>query len=132
MNVNLTNNITELVETSYPSRTYRLDTKAGRIMGFVDEYDAIVQLVYKTILTERYSYVIYSDNYGSEIESLIGQDPDFVKASLRANIEDSLTSDDRIISITDFVIDDTNLDAMTVSFTVNSMYGQVTVPPIGI
>ena len=126
---NISNTATELVEVSYPSRTYRLDTVAGRINGFVDEQNAVKQFVQKALATERYAYVIYSDDYGTEIESLIGQDPDFVISALKSNIQDSLLSDDRILSITNFTFDKTDFESLTISFAVNSIYGQIQIEP---
>ena len=123
MTSNLSRTSTELVETSYPSRTYALDIKSGRISGFVDNQEAYIQFVNKLIQTERYAYVIYSEDYGVEIESLIGQDFDYVKATIKANIIDALLADDRTVSVTDFSFKGTDFDSLTFSFWVTSIYG---------
>ena len=62
------NNIT--TTTELPSKTYKLNTnvnnqiEATRIIGFVDNLDAVRQAIYHILMTERYAYLIYDDNYG--------------------------------------------------------------------
>jgi hypothetical protein len=117
-----------VIETAYPSKTYRLDTKAGRIIGYVDNQEAYIQSVYKILKTERYAHIIYGDNYGVELESLIGQDMVFVKSVLKENIKEALQQDDRFDSIDNFKIEDgKDVDGLWVSFTVNSIYGSTEV-----
>lgn len=48
------------------SRTYKLDLDAGRIIGFVDDIDAVEQAIRKAIATPRFDCLIYDDQYGSE------------------------------------------------------------------
>ena len=43
-----------------PSKTYHLDLQRGRIVGFVDGYEAIKQAIIKIMLTEKYAYVTVS------------------------------------------------------------------------
>ena len=62
----------------YPSKTYRLDRTAGRIIGSVDGLDAVIQAYEKMFDTERFAWVIYTADYGVEFENLIGHDMDFV------------------------------------------------------
>lgn len=120
-----TNNVTSIQEVEYPTRTYKLDITNKRISGYVDELEAMKQAIYKSILTQRYSKIIY-DEYGTDIETLIGQDPDFVLNTIEDRIEDSLLSDTRITSIDNFVGREGDAeDAFTVSFTAQTIYGEV-------
>src|SRR5690606_42159936 len=68
----------EVEEEQQPSLTYAIDFEKGRIRGMIDELEAVKQAVFLILQTERYRYLIYSDDYGSELEGLIGRDPLFV------------------------------------------------------
>ena len=116
-------NLTNLEVVNQPSLTYRLDFERKRISGFIDNEEAIMQLVMKILYTERYAYVIYSSQYGVELDRLIGQEYDFIVSDLERTITEALLADDRILSITDFTTEQTAIDRMAVSFRVNSVIG---------
>lgn len=72
---------TELLEGVTPvfGRSWRFDFDAGefvvtptRKVAVADEKEAWVQWCEKAIRTPRYRHVIYSRDYGSELEELIG------------------------------------------------------------
>lgn len=115
--------LTNMEIENQPSLTYRLDFDRKRIGGKVDNEDAILQMVMKILYTERYAYVIYSSNYGVELDRLIGQEYDFIISDLERTITEALLADDRILSITDFTTEQTAIDRMAVSFRVNSVVG---------
>ena len=54
---------------------------------------------------------------------MIGEESDFVMADLERTIEDALTSDDRIESISDFEIEQADKQTITCKFTVNTIAG---------
>lgn len=120
-------NIGALRVENQTSRTYKLDLEKKRIVGKIDNEDAILQLVLKILHTERYAYVIYSQNYGIELDRLIGQDYNFIVSDIERTMTDALLADDRILSITDFKTEQDTIDTMSVSFTVNSIIGQATI-----
>lgn len=72
-----------------PSLTYRLDLDNGRIVGKVDELEAVNQAIRKAIITPRFKCLIYDSQYGSEIEEAI-------------ITKDALRPDTRILSVYDF------------------------------
>jgi hypothetical protein len=119
--------LTNLEVVSQPSLTYKLDFERKRISGKIDNEEAIKQLVMKILYTERYAYVIYSSQYGVELDRLIGKDYDFIVSDLERTITEALLADDRILSITDFVAEQTAIDRMTATFTVNSVVGSVNI-----
>lgn len=121
--IDLTN--LELEIENQPSRTYKLDLERKRIGGMIDNEQAIIQMVMKILSTERYAYVIYSSQYGVELDRLIGQDYDFIVSDLERTITEALTADDRVIDITDFQINKIGIDKVEVSFTVNTFDGSV-------
>ena len=114
----------EIVE--YPSNTYRLDLENKRILGYTDGIDAIKQAIYKILFTERYNYAIYSWNYGIELEDLFGKPKDFVYSDLETRITEALLQDDRINSVDNFVFS-SNKGDVSVTFTVNTVFGDVQV-----
>jgi hypothetical protein len=119
--------LTNLEVASQPSLTYKLDFERKRITGKIDDEEAIMQLVMKILYTERYAYVIYSSQYGVELDRLVGKDYDFIVSDLERTITEALLADDRILSITNFVAEQTAIDKMTVTFTVNSVVGSANI-----
>lgn len=88
-----------------PSLTYRLDLENGRIVGKVDELEAVNQAIRKAIITPRFKCLIYDDQYGSEIEdAIITKDAtvEYIEAVTEGFIKDALRPDTRILSVYDF------------------------------
>lgn len=111
----------EAIQTSL---TYKVDLEKKHIVGKVDGIDAIVQAVIKNFYTERYAYVIYSQNYGIEIEQYIAQDFDFIKTDIEQTIRECLVIDDRIQSLEDFKCElGKDLDAMLITFRLQTVEG---------
>ncbi len=108
-----------------PSLTYRCDFVNKRIIGTVDGRDAIVQCIKKTLSTDKYAHEIYDWYYGNEIYTLAGQSYEYIVADLPRIIEEALLVDDRILSIEDYVFTRIAIDKMEVSFTVRTVYGDV-------
>ena len=112
----------EVVTEQQPNLTYKIDFEKRRIVGMVDGLEAIKQAVYLILRTERYEYLIYSDNYGSEFRGLIGMEPAFIQSELKRRITEALTQDDRIEDVTNFQTE-INGDSATVRFTVVTTFG---------
>lgn len=112
----------EIVEEQQPSLTFDIDFDRGRITGMVDGLDAVKQAVFLILHTERYRYLIYTPDYGSELEGLIGRDPLFVQSELKRRIREALMQDDRIEDVTNFNIRFDG-DSALVRFTVVSVFG---------
>ncbi len=113
-------NLENLKEIPYGNKTYRVNLQEGRIDGLIDGKQSIEQAIVKILNTDRFAYEIYNDQYGNELQSLIGKDYLFVKNDIKRIIEEALLVDDRIVSVSNFTIDETNIekDVLTVSFTV--------------
>lgn len=113
-------------ETEYelhPSKTYKLQAN-GTISGLVDEREAMEQAVYKILNTERFNYMIYSWDYGIELDALVGESIMFVIPELERRIEEALMQDERITSIEDFEFELLG-SAVSVSFTVHTIFGDI-------
>lgn len=108
-----------------PSDTYRIDWENKRIRGRVSGLEAVRQFVEKVLRTDKYSYAIYDWYYGNELYNLKGKPFEYITAELPRIIEEALLVDNRILSITDYEFEKIGVDAMTVSFTVNSIYGSI-------
>lgn len=117
--------VAEVSTYTEPSQTYNLEyDKDNQIRGYCDELKAMRQAVYKILNTERYKYIIYSWNYGIELEDLFGQPIPYVYAELQRRIEEALLNDDRITNVHDFEFSNNQGDVLAV-FYVDTIYGTI-------
>lgn len=116
--------ILQINESTEPSNTFFIDFEKGRISGFIDEKEAVKQAIMLILNTERYKFLIYSWNYGAELEELIGTHPDIVEDEVERLISEALLQDDRITAVYDFEFS-RNRDALLVNFKVDSIYGDI-------
>lgn len=112
----------ELQEIQQPSRTYRLDLDKQRARGTIDGLDAVRQAVLKILQTERYDFLIYSTDYGTETAGVTGRSPEIIQSELGRRIREALLQDDRISDVTEMQISVSG-DSAQVSFTVESDQG---------
>lgn len=106
------------------SRTYELRPASGTIGGLIDELDAMEQVVYKILNTERFEYPLYTWNYGIELNELIGEPITFVLPELERRIAEALMQDERITAV-DSLEFEISGGAVLVSFVVNTIFGDV-------
>lgn len=112
----------DFTTTTQPNKTYKLGIDDERIVGKVDDLEAIKQAVYKILSTERYQYIIYSWNYGIELRDLFGKPIPYVYTELKRRIYEALTWDERINNVTDFSFSNTKGDVLA-KFTVRTVAG---------
>lgn len=112
------------VET-LPSKNYKMQIEHDVINGFCDELEAIKQVVFKILNTERYQYIIYSWNYGIELLDLYGEPVTYVCPELERRITEALVQDDRIESVDSFVFDVLEKRTVKVTFTVHTIFGGI-------
>jgi hypothetical protein len=120
-NIDITDFTSETIETS---KTYKLSSNT--IQGYIDDKDALLQAIYKTLNTEKYEYPIYSFNYGIELDNLIGQDKLYVQMELSRRIKECLLEDQRVINVENFVFSFQN-DSILCTFDIESIYGKNTI-----
>lgn len=121
-------NSTSVNLTNYeiqPSLTYKLDLDNKRIVGKVDNSDSVLQAVQKILSTDKYTYDIYDWNYGHEILKLVGKEFSYVRVKLPQIINEALLQDDRIKEITDFKIEQINIDTVMASFKVITIFSTI-------
>lgn len=116
--------ILRINESTEPSNTFFIDFEKGRISGFIDEKEAVKQAAMLILNTERYKFLIYSWNYGVELEELTGTHPDIVEDEVERLISEALLQDDRITAVYDFEFS-RNRDTLLVNFKVDSIYGDI-------
>ncbi|MCT1174175.1 DUF2634 domain-containing protein [Lactococcus lactis] len=110
-------------ETLAPSYTYKVEN--GRIMGNIDGYEAMRQAIEKALMTERFVFEIYTDQYGNDLPDLIGKDLPFVKTALEDVLKEALQTDDRVDDVAINSIDETNRSTLLVNLTVKTVFGNV-------
>ena len=94
--------------TQQPTKTYQMDFENERVIGNVEGLEAMKQAIFKILNTERYQYLVYSWNYGSEFQDLFGMPVTYVCPELERRITEALMWDKRIKEVTDFSFDTTS------------------------
>lgn len=114
-----------------PSRTYQMLIEDERIMGMIDDIDAMAQSIYKEINTEADVYPIYRD-YGIKKRDLFGKSKPYAFMMLQFRIKQKLELDDRIESVENFVYDEVNSKGndLVFSFEVKSIYGKISIKEV--
>ncbi|CAI3308264.1 hypothetical protein CIRMBP1205_00625 [Enterococcus cecorum] len=103
------------------SKTYRVLN--GRVVGWIDNKQALRQAVEKLLHTERYMYEIYTDEYGIELQALIGESFDLVEAEIGRVIKEALLADDRIVSVENIQATKLDSTSLLITFSVESIFG---------
>lgn len=96
------NTSAELNVESQPNKSYKMMIDDEKVHGTVDNLEAVEQACYKVLNTERYQHVIYSWNYGVELQDLFGKPIPYVFSELPRRIREALTQDDRVNDVIDF------------------------------
>lgn len=112
-----------------PSLTWKLDMENKRITKMVNDIEAVKQSVFKILSTERFNYLIYSFNYGAELDGLIGSSPIFIQSELKRRITEALLQDDRITTIQNFQVSFMGENAIA-TFTAVSVFGNFQVDKV--
>lgn len=114
----------ELEYEEVPTKTYQLDYNKKRIIGFCDGKNSIEQTIYKILNTERYDNIIYSWDYGIELNDLYGQDIPYAVPELKRKIKEALLQDERIIEVDQFQVE-INKKIIYITFTVTTTQGTI-------
>lgn len=116
----------DLDELNQPSKTYKMNIDAETVVGTCDDLDAMKQAIYKILNTERYRYLIYSWNYGVELDELFGEPISYCIPEIERRITDALMNDDRIVGVTDFEFE-TKGRIVSTTFKVSTTFGEINV-----
>ena len=110
---------------SPPSLTYRLDFVNRRIIGKIDDKEAVMQFIKKVLDTNKYAYEIYDWYYGNELLELVGMSYDYISVEAPRIVEEALLVDDRITYIDSWSFTRLSVDSMEISFLVHTIYGDI-------
>lgn len=116
---------TDIVVASQPSKTWIIDRNTMQVSCMDAGLEAVRQAVEIALNVERYKWTIYSANYGSELNDLVGEDEAYIIAEIPRLVEGALSTDSRVVSVDDYVYKKTDTNSMTVSFTVHTVYGDL-------
>ncbi len=116
---------TELEMEIQSSKNYKMKIEHNVINGYCDGLEAMVQVIYKILNTERYQHIIYSWNYGIELLDLYGEPVTYVCPELQRRITEALVQDDRIESVDNFEFDTSEKGTVKTTFTVHTIYGDI-------
>lgn len=112
----------------YPTKTYCINFFKERAAGYVTGLEAMEQAIYLILNTERFKYIIYSRNYGIELNELIGNIYPYVYSVIQQRITEALLQDDRIIEAYNFVFTpNKQKQSLLVCFDVETTEGKLNV-----
>ncbi len=118
----------EFETVRYPTKTYYFDIENNRIKGYTSGIRAMEQAVYKILMTERFKHIIYSFNYGFELEDLMNRLYPYIYAVLKQRIEEALLNDDRIKRVYNFSFTrNTKNRGLLVRFNVDTTEGEISI-----
>lgn len=110
-----------------PTKTYKVDFDTDRVAGYVDETEAMKQAIFKILSTERFLYLIYSWNYGIELNAVVGKSYPVFSSEIKRVITEALLADSRITDVTDFQVEQIDKRTARVSFTAETIFGEIPV-----
>lgn len=115
---------TSLNYVTRPTNTFLIDWSSKQISGMDEGLPAMRQAVEIILQVERFKWQIYSSNFGSELEELVGDDPAYIESEIPRRVADAFSVDSRILGAKNFVFTQTG-DVMTVTFDVDTVYGEI-------
>ena len=107
-----------------PSLTWIADPVTHRIRGRGDGWEAVRQAVEIILHVERFRWQIYTPNFGTDYDGLLGTEPGYAASELQRRLEDAFLPASRILGITDFRWTFSGV-SLTASFTVPTVFGDV-------
>ena len=107
-----------------PSKTFKLNIEKNRVDGICDDVEALKQTIFLILNTKRYEHLIYSRNYGVELNDLIGEPISYVIPELERRITEALIQDDRIENIDNFEFQNIK-GKVQCRFSVHTKYGNI-------
>lgn len=106
-----------------PSLDFAINS--DRVRGTVEDLEEIKQAIYIILGTERYEHSIYPEDYGVELNDLLGQDLEWVIPEAELRIKEALLMDERIVDVTDFEFDMEKKGELLLNFLVETTKGTI-------
>lgn len=108
-----------------PTGTFIIDWSSRQIAGRGDGLAAMRQAVDIILQNERFRWQIYSSDFGSELEDLVGEEYAYIISELPRRVEEALSADDRILSVDNFTFSGPGGDSMRCTFDVATVFGTI-------
>ena len=107
-----------------PTLTWIADPVTRRIRGRGDGWEAIRQAVEIIVSVERFKWQIYTPNFGTDYNGLLGTEPGYAASELQRRLEDAFLPDSRTLGMKDFTWSFSGV-SLSVRFTVLTVFGDV-------
>ena len=120
---------TEQVQPITTYKEYEFDFSTNTLTGKVLEgKESLKMWICKALLTPRYTYPIYTWDYGQDLDELIGQgyEVDYIKSEVERRVTECLMINKRITRCHGFDIKLIN-DTLHITFTAETIFGEVTI-----
>lgn len=105
-----------------PSKSWKIDFKNGKVIGETDNAEALRQSIFLRLKTDLGRYIIFSDDYGSDLSQLVSCDNETVKTEINNKIIDCLIGDERINEVYNIKVSVAS-DSLKISFNVLTIFG---------
>ena len=96
------NLVADFEELVLPNKTWYIDFNQNMVTVNITDLDAVRQAALLILSTERFEFIIYSDQYGVELVDLFGENQAYVMSEIKRRINEALLSDDRITTVDNF------------------------------
>lgn len=110
-------------ENQNPTLTFQIAN--GRIRNKSDGLGAMVQAVDKILKTERFVFPIYTDQYGNDLNDLLGKNLGYAKVEAERMVKEALLADERVIKVDITNINETSPNTLTLTGECQTSYGNI-------
>ena len=115
---------TDIVIASQPSYTWIINRNTMQVSGMDEGLEAVRQAVEIMLYTERFKWQIYSTNFGSEADTLVGDDYAYIVSELPRMVTEALSVDSRVVSVEGWAFEKSGT-SLAVSFMVHTVFGDL-------
>ena len=105
-----------------PTNTFLVDAESEQIAGMNNGIEAMRQAVEIMLTTKRFNHQIYTENFGIELDDLIGEDPDYIESVLPDRVREAFSIDERILGEQNFTFTTVG-SSMLIIFEVVTVFG---------
>ena len=110
-------------ENQNPTLTFQIAN--GRIRNKFDGLGAMVQAVDKILKTERFVFPIYTDQYGNDLNDLLGKDLGYARVEAERMVKEALLADERVIEVDITSINETSPNTLILTGECQTSYGNI-------
>lgn len=105
-----------------PTNTFLVDAESEQIAGMNNGIEAMRQAVEIMLTTKRFNHQIYTENFGIELDDLIGEDPDYIESVLPDRVREAFSIDERILGEQNYTFTTVG-SSMLITFEVVTVFG---------